>query len=395
MALSLAELTTPLTRAEVETAIYTALASKGVSTTSWKPGAVVRTLIFGVALVLSAASSLQAKIAESGFLALATQDWLTAVALYVYGVTRDTGAFATGTVTLTNNGGGVYAGGIGDLVVQNPSTKKTYRNTAAYTLAAGPATEAVVPVQADEIGTASTSTPDTITAFVTTLLGVAVTNPTALVGRDPESDPALRTRCLAKTGTLSPNGPKDAYTYVALSAKKADGVTSVGVTRVRVIADGDGNVTVYVASASGAITGTSGDPETDLGAVHDAIQTQAVPLAVTETTVAATNKLILITYEIWLRDTLGQTEALVEEAIEDALDDFVSTYPIGGFVIPPASGKVYLSAIETVIGSVFPEHTVKLEVTIPAGDTDLLINEVPVPSTITCLAVNFVSGGVI
>jgi uncharacterized phage protein gp47/JayE len=391
--MTLDELTTPATVDEVKASIYAAIAALGVDTTVWKPGAPTRTMIAALAIVLAALSTLQSLIARMGFLALAEGEWLTQKAFFDFDVERDEGSFATGEVELDNAGGGVHSGDPGDLIFVNTNSGKTYRNTEAFSIAAFE-TDVVVPIQAIEIGSASNAAPNEIDDFETPLLGVTVTNPASVIGRDEESDPELQARCSAKTGTLSPNGPRDAYTFVALSAVRLDG-TSVGVTRVRSIADGDGNVTVYVASASGAITGTSGDPETDLGAVHDAIQTQAVPLAVTETTVAATNKLILITYEIWLRDTLGQTEALVEEAIEDALDDFVSTYPIGGFVIPPASGKVYLSAIETVIGSVFPEHTVKLEVTIPAGDTDLLINEVPVPSTITCLAVNFVSGGVI
>jgi hypothetical protein len=393
MALSLSQLTTPLTRAEVESAIYAALAAKGVSTTSWKPGAVVRTLIFGVSVVLSAASSLQARIAESGFLALATGDWLTAVALYVYGVERDLGAFATGEVVLTNNAGGVYAGGIGDLVVQNPTSKKTYRNTAPYALGAGPGTELVVPVQADELGTASTSTPDTITSLVTTLIAVDVTNPTAIVGRDPETDQELRVRCLAKTGTLSPNGPKDAYTFVALSALRADG-TAIGVTRVRVIADGEGNVTVYLGTASGAIPGTAGDPGTDLGAVQLAIDELCEPLAVTATAVGATPKEIAVTWELWLHDTVGQSQAQIEAAVALALTRYVTTSPIGGFVVSPdVVGKIFKEKIDSVVGGVFADHTIKLAVTLPAGDTTLAVNELPVIGTITPAGVHFVSGG--
>ena len=65
MSYSLAELTTPLTADEVEAALYAALAARGAKTTAWKPGAVVRTIIAGVAIVLAAFSSLVAAIVSS------------------------------------------------------------------------------------------------------------------------------------------------------------------------------------------------------------------------------------------------------------------------------------------------------------------------------------------
>jgi len=134
--LTLDSLTTPLTRSEIEDAIYAAIEAKGTKTSSWKPGAVTRTIISGVSLALSAFSTLQQKIAESGFLNLATDDWLTIIAREVYNVERSEGTFAAGFVTLDNTAGGVFAPGVGDVIALNSSTGKTYRNTAAFTLAA-------------------------------------------------------------------------------------------------------------------------------------------------------------------------------------------------------------------------------------------------------------------
>jgi phage-related baseplate assembly protein len=392
MALSLEQLTTPATKAEIEAAIYASLEARGVPTTSWKAGAVVRTLIVGVSIVLGAFSTMQAIIAKSGFLELSSGDWLSAVAKYVYGVERDGGAFAAGNVELDNAGGGVYAGAAGDLVVATAGGK-TYRNTAAFAIAAGQQ-NVVVPVQADEIGTASTATANTITVLVTTLLGVTVTNPTALVGRDPEADAELRIRCLEKLGSLSPDGPRDAYAFAAKGAKKSDG-TSAGVTRVRVIADGSGNVTVYCATASGGITGAVGDLTTALGAVDDAVQKLAAPLAITATVVSAVAVVIAPTYEIWLRDTVGKTAAAVQADIAAAGAAFISTQPIGGFTISPASGTLYKSALEATIDNVHAAHMIKLVVTVPAGDTAIASNEAPVAGAFTATAVNFVSGGAI
>src|SRR5690606_22967724 len=134
---TLEELTTPLTREEIEEAIYSTLAAKGVRTTSWKSGGVARTIITGTSIVLSAFSRLQALIAKGGFLDIAEDEWLTLVARHVYGVERIEGTFASGEVTLTNTGGGVFAGDAGDLVFScssGPAEGKTYRNTAAYSL---------------------------------------------------------------------------------------------------------------------------------------------------------------------------------------------------------------------------------------------------------------------
>src|SRR3990172_50200 len=314
---TLAELTTPLTVDEIKTAIYAALAANGAATTTWKPGAVVRTIITGVAIVLAGFSRLQAAIAKSGFLELAEGDWLTLVALYVYGVDRDTGSFATGNVTLDNAGGGVYSGDPGDLVVMNPTTLQTYTNTAAYSIDALE-TGVIVPVQAVLLGADGTSTPGTITAVVTPLSGVTVTNAAAVVGSDAELDPALRIRCREKTGMLSPNGPRDAYAYVAKTTTRSDG-SSIGVTRGKSVADGIGGVDVYCADADGVVTGTVGDLGTDLGVIDEAIQTQVVPLGITARVHTAVANTIAVTYELWLRDTTGLTDDEIGDLVDAAL----------------------------------------------------------------------------
>ncbi len=390
---SIDDLTKPLTVEEIKTGIYYALELSGVSTTTWKPGAVVRTLIAGVSIVLAGFSRLQAEIAKSGFLELAEGAWLTLVARHVYGVERDLGSFAAGTVQLDNAGGGVYSGDPGDIVLLNPTTGQTYRNTESYSIGALE-TGVEVAIEAVELGSDGTSGPNAITELVTPLLGVSVTNPTAIVGTDEETDAALRLRCREKTGVASPNGPRDAYAFFARSAKRADG-TSVGVTRVRVVPDGAGNVNVYVATATGGVTGDVDDPDTDLGAIADAIYRNAEPLAVTAIIESASAKSIPVTYEIWLRDTTGLTDDQVKALIANALTAYMASEPIGGEIIPPATtGTVYLSAIETVIGAAVPEGAlIKLVVTAPSADTALDLSEAPVLGTVTPTAVHQISGG--
>lgn len=384
--MTLDELTTPLTRAECEAKIYAALAARGVSTTGWKSGSVVRTIIVGVAIVLSGFSQLQALIAKSGFLELAEGDWLTLVARYVYGVERDEGSFATGEITLNNAGGGIYAGDADDLVFST-ADGKTYRNTAAFAIGALEV-GVVVPIKAVEIGSASTAAAGTITQLETALLGVSCTNAASVVGTDPELDPALRTRCNEKTGTLSPNGPRDAYSFIARTTKRANG-ESIGVTRVRTVADGNGNATVYVATASGAVL------PSDVTLIQAAIDAQVAPLAVTATVESAIEKVIAPTYELWIRDTSSLTDAEIEIKVGERLTSFMSTQPIGGHVIAPAAGKVYVSALETVIGATLPDAIIKVEVTVPAVDVDIAANEAPVLGLATVTNIHQVAGGLV
>src|SRR5690606_14818917 len=101
-----------------------------------------------------------------------------------------------------------------------------------------------VDVIAFEAGSASSSSAGEITEIVTTMLQVTCSNPVALIGRDEESDPALRQRCRDSLGALSPNGPQAAYEYWAKSALRADG-QPVNVNRVWVsTASSIGHVTV-------------------------------------------------------------------------------------------------------------------------------------------------------
>ncbi len=391
MSTSLDELSRPLTVEEIKTAIYDYIAAYGLTTTSWKPGAVVRTIIAALAFVLAAFSVLLSLVAKSGFLELSSGDWLTLVARYVYGVEKDLGSFATGYVTLNNAGGGVYSGDADDLVVYNPVTGKSYRNTTAFAIGALE-TGVVVPIQAVELGTGSTSAAGEITGMETALAGVTCTNAAAVVGTDPETDAALRARCVESTAAASPNGPRDAYSYFAKTAKRSDG-SSIGVTRVNPVPDGVGGIDVYVATSSGGVTGTAGDPNTDLGAVADAIHENAEPLGITPTVQSATPLAIAVTYELWLLSTTGLTTTQVEDLVEAALVAFMATAPIGGYVIAPATGKVYVSAIRAAIASALPSGSlVRVDVTLPAADVDVAAAEAPVLGTVTATAIHFVTG---
>jgi len=383
----LEQLTTPLTADEVEAEIYKALGVRGAATTAWKPGAVVRTIIAGVSIVLAAFSELTAAVAAGGFLELATGSWLTLVAQYVYGVDRLLGTFAAGEVTLTNSSASNYTGGADALIVQNSVTGAEYRSTGAWSVA--PFSTADVAIRAVELGSDSTSAATEIDTLVTTLSGVTVSNAAAVVGTDEEVDAELRRRCLERTGPLSPNGPRDAYGYAARNAVSSTGA-AIGVTRVATEAPGDGSVNVWVATSSGAVSGTAGNPATDLGAVALAIYEQAEPLAVEAVVASATALSIPVTYELWIYTSAGLTEAEVEALVATELATLFANTPIGGHVVG-STRKMYVSDIAAAIDSVDPK-VFRVVVTAPAADAAPLISQVPVLGAITA-TVNLVSGG--
>lgn len=371
---SLSDLTTPVTREEAQAAIYEVLTALGVNTAAWERGAVVRTMITSVSAMLAALSSLQSKIAASGFLDLAEDDWLTAVARYVYGVDRIEATFAAGTVTLVNAGGGIYSVAAGDLVVANPSSGKTYRNASSFTLGASATID--VAIVATEAGTASASPSLAITELVTTLLNVTVSNAAALTALDAEKDPALRLRCREKLGALSPFGPWDAYAYAARNALRSSGETA-GVTRTRVLKDGYGNVTLVVANPSGTVSGTLGDTATDLGAVDEAAQVGAAPLAVTLHTQGALAVPVTVTYSLWAYNTSGYSDAQIAQLVATALQDFFAAQPIGGALLTPSAntGYLYVDALRAAISRALPE-VFHVTLASPAADVALTATQV-------------------
>lgn len=373
------ELTKAISPDELRTQILDAMSAAGLPVTTWKQGAVVRTIAACVGVVGAAMSALQEGLARSAFLGEAEADWLSIVAEHVYGVTRLGGSFATGSVTLANSGGGLFSVAAGDLIVRNPTTGAQYRSTAAFTLA--PLGTATVTVQAIEIGTDSSSAGGTLTEIVApAMTGVTASNAAALVASDPETDAELRARCRAKLGSLSPNGAADAYRYVATSATRADG-SSIGVTRVTTVPDGLGGVDVYLATASGTVPGTAGDTGTDLGAVADAIWRQCEPLAVDARVQSATAANVSIVYALWVRGA-GISDGELEALVSDALAEHLAAVPIGGDVIDTWRG-VDRSSLEAAIADAVPGTVVRLDVTTPVADVPLVVPQAPVLGTVT------------
>jgi uncharacterized phage protein gp47/JayE len=292
-------------------------------------------------------TTLIANIAKGGYLDKASDIWLTLLARYVYGVERIAATYPTGQVTLINTGGGVYAFNPGDLTLKNTISGVTYTNDALINLAAlGTVTSAFT---AKTAGASSTSYIGEINGIESpSLPAVTVSNSAALVGFDEEDDGTLRIRCKERLGALSPNGPPDAYAYIAKLAVRSDGVPA-GVNRVSLLNDGVGNVTVYVAKPNASVTGTIGNLATDLGAVSDAIQRQAVPQGITANVLSATKTFISMSYDVFLYDTVSATDAEITTAIEAAVTALLAATPIGGDIRPGFPGQVYMDHIKAAM----------------------------------------------
>lgn len=375
MSESLDDLLTPLTADEVlETELAEADALE-LATTTWLPGDPTRTMLAVVAHTVAPWTSTIARATAGGLLDYATAGWLTLLARNGFGIKRIAATYASGDVTLTNAGGGVYTFAAGDLIVSNSATGASYRNTAAGTLnALGTLTLAVL---AQEPGSDSTSAPAAIDTISAPAIGSSVTvaNATALVGADTEADAALRQRCRDSLAALSPDGAAAAYAYIARSALRVDG-TAIGVTRVSVRST-SGQVFVYLADPDGA-------PEAaDVTRIDDLLQTQVVPVSVTCTTAAAVEQTIAVTYIAFVPSTTTDSDDTIKAAISAALVAYFAELPIGGSRSTPL-GSAYVFA-DLIRGIIARSHAAIFHTTLaaPAADVLLVSDKVAVLGTIT------------
>lgn len=373
MAITLASLLNVATYTELLEKALDVAESVGLPVSSWRPGDPTRSQYQYLAEVLSTLEpSVQAVIA-SGFLDYAEGDALTNVALQVYGVSRTEATFAGAALVLENTGGGLYNIAAGDVTFKSSVTGRTYRNTTGGTLASGPGMTLELSWVADEAGTLSSVGVDEIDEIVTALLGVEVQSSEAGLGVDEESDTSLRDRCRDSLGALSPNGPSDAYAFVARNSELT-GVTNV--TRVSVVAEDlgaglTGQVYVYLAGSSGAVDAPT------VAAVSDAIAQWAAPLCVTPNIASAANLAYSVEATVYVRSSLGKTESQVQTEAAAAVNTLLAGLPIGGY-----TNELHRTLVAADILAATGAH--RIAFTTPASET-LAVQDthVVVPGTLT------------
>lgn len=376
--IDLNDLIKPLTRDEIRATIYSLLNTLGFPVASWAKGAWYRTIISVFAKVASTFTEFQALVTRSGFLDYCEGPWLILLAEQVYGYIATPASYAVGNLTLNNTAGGSFAANAGDFRVYNPTTKAIYRNRIAFTLAPNQMGK-VIEIEALEPGSASSSAGGTITAVETVWNGVEVTNAAAVVGFDAESPESIRLNCRLSLGAMSPNGPIDAYSYVARTFALNGGVV---VNRTRRLIENDlGQSTLLVAGPSGAISAP------DVAKIQDAVNRLCTPLGYDCTIASATNRVVNISATVYAYSTEGLDPAIVQPKSEANLIKWVQTIPIGGDEpLTPQPGKIYVNAIENQVmglneGQPSPFFTVVVQV--PSTNLDLDPTHVPVPGTIT------------
>jgi phage-related baseplate assembly protein len=339
----------------------------GIPVSTWSAGDPTRSLYKYLAEVLATHDIVVAEFVKAGFLSSASGDWLTVLAEEVYGVTRTEATYATPAVTLSNAGGGNYPLAPGELTVRNIATDKTYHNTNSATIAPG-ATSVTFNLVADEAGSDSSVGALEITELVTTLLGVTITGSTVGLANDAESDSALRERCRASLGALSPSGPADAYSYVARSTVLT-GVT--GINRASAVGSSTGAVTVTIATASGPADAAA------LTAVQSAVLRWATPLCSNPTVVSASALTVNFDIIVYKRTSLTATQPEVKEAINNVIAQLFADVPIGGNGSP--AGIVAASEIIDAIHGAFPKQLYRIE---GVSNISLAPSQVPVLGTL-------------
>ncbi len=369
--MSLSSLITKLTKTQVFDKAIEVATTLSLPVTSWFEGDPTRSMYWVLAEIFETLEDVAGDFISAGFLDLAPEGiWLNTLAYQVFGYEPQEATWATCTVTLSNAGGGLYEIQAGDLTVKDSTTGVTFHSTTDVAIPSGPGTTATVTVVADTAGMAGSAGIGEIDEMVTTFLGVTCANTTAAVGLDAESKESIIAGCRAKLGSLSPNGPKDAYNYVA---KRSVLTGTSAVTRARTYGDTDtGDVLLYIAGSTGHVEAA------DVTAVEAAIVQRATPQCITPTVASAVDKLVDVTASIWVYDTVGVTKAQIRAAVNAALLAMFARRPIGG-----DSGYMRRGLIESTIERVYPDHCFEVTVTLPAADVALTVGEVAVLGTLT------------
>lgn len=343
----------------------------GLAVTSWRVGDPMRTLLRTQARKLESLDAVRNEYARSSFLSTAEGDMLTLRGLDVYNVEREEQTFATPTVTVDNAGGGYFEIDAGGLVFSSTVTGATYVNQSAVVI--NPLETGVDILLIAEVGGSegSAALDDVDTIVSPTLTGVTAVTSTASAGVDAQSDEGVKEQCLASLGALSPDGPADAYEYVA---RNADLTGVEGITRALAAGDSsDGTVTVYVGTATAAVAA----PE--LADIQAAVDVWAQPLCTDATVASMTPVSLTSTF------TIVPAAPGAQAQVETDLDAYYADWDhgdTGGLVARDALAAIVRAAVLTATGSA--PYTVA--VTLLGGglvDYTLTQAQFPVRSTVT------------
>jgi len=332
------------------------LTLSGFAPTAWQPGSTPLTLLETDAQLTEDVYSIAKVIAAGGFLDYAEDDWLDLLGENFYKLPRLQGSVARGQLLLTDvASAGPFNISAGQLwAVSNSGL--LYSNESAFTL---PASGTATPIfRAEQIGARYNVANNTINTLATQLAGVTVANPdpgsgTWIVaqGADIESDANYRSRCRARWPALGTGPTASVYD---LWARKAS--TEVTRTTVRASPTVPGEVDVFLAGASGPVSGGA------VTAVTDYIE-PLVELTNTVNVQNASAHPITITATVYV---VSGYESQAAIACATNLDAMIADLPVGG--------TLYWSNIIEQLS--LPAGVRNVSLSLPSGDVVLGATEV-------------------
>lgn len=174
--ISLADLLTARTAAQVKALLIARLQGRGFPTTDWGTFAPERVMLEMFTQVLTdLTSELVPLLAKSGLIELAEGDWLTLVARDMYQLDREQATRTRQTILLTAApSAGPYTIAVDALEVRSTTTLNRYRNVEGGTLTLGGTLS--LSFEAVEAGADYSDDAGSITEFLTPLPGVTVEN---------------------------------------------------------------------------------------------------------------------------------------------------------------------------------------------------------------------------
>jgi uncharacterized phage protein gp47/JayE len=378
MALSLAQLITPVTEDQALETLLGFLESFGFQTTSWQSGSVQRNLIQMSARVYSDLTETIADVAKSGFAKLATGLYADYLGVYSYKLVRVAATNTLGQMVLTSSAAApVHNWVAGELLMADADVGEnanTFEVLDAGTL--NPGNSVTVNVRAAVAGVAGNVAPNIPLFLWTPLVGVTATNPPlagsstwiTTPGADAEADPRYSDRMLGRWDRLTYGNTEGAYRAWALEALPE-------LTRVAVSFGASGAVTVIGATATGGLTGPQISTITDyMNGATDGVGRRpvndvlTVASATTITTPAVTATITVSSP--YSADAIARVTA--------ALIALFGLIPLGGIVLPGQPGKILLSDLyKTVMAQ---QGVVNVVFTSPVADITLAVTDIYSPT---------------
>ena len=284
----------------------------------------------------------------------ATGTWTVGQVISVLGVTG----------TVEANGAWIVSATDGSTYVT--LTGSTYANAWVSGGTIYSPTTAIFTATASGTGSAANAL-NVVTHPVTSLIGVTVGNYVLWGATNTEGNASLANRCALKLQSISPNGPKGAYAYFALSAITiAPTLTpayslSSAITRA-LITSSSGTVTGYLANANGVVS------TSDVAAVNAVWAAYCVPVSVTATPLSATALDVTVLCTLYV--PLAQATTSTSNVVVAAVVAYFAAFPIGGVNDP--SGPSNILPIDGLMGSIIAACTAA---TITVQDITMTLND--------------------